>query len=106
MQCAGMGCKEGFKDVATFDQILSTFKFSTSLNSTITAEKAIEIVSALPEVKTFFVNTPNAKISLDPTQSSTDKFWAVQVYESFPDHNATFHWYNVDKTTGETTKQV
>jgi hypothetical protein len=37
MQCAGMGCKEGFKDVATFDQILSTFKF---LSTTSTDERA------------------------------------------------------------------
>lgn len=89
----------------SFDKILSTFAFTNNQNSVITSQKAIEIVTALPEVKEFFNKNLNAKSSLDESQSN-NKVWMIHVYESFTDHNATFNWYKVDKITGEVVKQI
>jgi len=89
---------------SVFDQILSTFKF-LGQSVTISSDKAVETVSNMSEVKTFLAQTPKAVVGVDQTDS-TDKYWAVQVFESFPDHNVTFHWYNVDKVTGVITKQI
>ncbi|MEK7597853.1 MAG: hypothetical protein AAB441_04380 [Patescibacteria group bacterium] len=80
-----------------YKQILSTFKFA---ENGITSQNAVEIVNGLSEVKSFFSTIQNARISADTSQSD-NKFWVIHVYESFPDHNATFNWYKVNKTTGE-----
>lgn len=88
-----------------FNQILSTFKFIGTQSSSFTSDQAVQAVNSLPEVKTYFASTQNAKIAVDQTQTN-NTYWSVQVYESFPDHNATFHWYNVDKTTGAVNKQI
>ena len=49
--------------------------------------------------------TPSGHITLESGQP-TDTFWTIHVYESLNDHLATFHWYEVDKTTGVVTQQV
>lgn len=88
-----------------FNQILSTFKFLDSQSYTITSQKAVEIVSSLPEVKSFFTTISNAKISVDEDQND-NKFWMIHVYEPLSDHNSTFNWYQVSKTTGGVVKQI
>jgi hypothetical protein len=86
------------------NQILSTFKYISNVTK-VTSDQAIQIINTLSEVKSFFAGTPDAKISIDETKSN-DNFFSIHVYQSFPDHTATFHWYNVNKTTGEVTKQI
>jgi hypothetical protein len=87
------------------NQILSTFVYSDNQNSTITSQKAVEIVSNIVEVKTFLTQTPKAMVDVVEIDS-TDEYWVVQVFESFPDHNVTHLWYNVDKVTGIATKKI
>ena len=71
----------------------------------ISDNQAIQIVAALPEVAEFMAGKTDAKIALGDTQDNSN-IWSVQVYESFPDHNATFNWYKVDKVTGVITKDI
>lgn len=80
-----------------FDQILSTFQFTSPLSST----EAIQIVSRLPEVRKFLeqVNGGGA------VEAETDSSWTVHIYEKFPDHTSTFNWYEVNKMTGEVLAQ-
>jgi len=88
------------------DQILSTLKFTKqTAGVTISFQEAVDIVNNLPEVKSFIAQTTNGVVSIDEMES-TDKYWVIQVYEKFSDHNATFNWYHVDKITGEATKQI
>jgi hypothetical protein len=78
---------------------------STANSVGITSIQAVQLVSNLPEVKTFMSATKKGVVSVD-TGNGTDIYWLVHVFESFTDHNATFHWYSVDKKTGIIEKQI
>lgn len=70
--------------------------------------RAIDMVSNLPEVKTFVATltakhasphvTANDQLQYD---SNNQPYWDVQVYESLSDHNSTFGWYDVYQNTGK-----
>ncbi|MEK7672790.1 MAG: peptidylprolyl isomerase [Patescibacteria group bacterium] len=61
-------------------------------------EKAINLVQELPEVKEWMA-TPdlNAVFKLI---SDEDGIYVIQAYEDFPDHTATFNFYDVNLETG------
>jgi hypothetical protein len=91
------------------------YKTNTSyqVQTKITAEKALEIVSNLPEVKQWeklFTNPDGTspKTGGKPVvvyDSETNTTYVIHVYEDMPDHTATFGWYDVDKNTGIVTKE-
>lgn len=92
------------KEITKIKNVPTPVAIATPTPDLITSEKAAEIVRDLSEVKSFFNKTQNAKIALDESQNN-DKFWTIQVYESFLDHNVTFNWYEVNKNTGEVKKK-
>ena len=64
---------------------------------------AIAKVSALPEVIEYLRSVPSGRIVIDHEDKETNSY-LIHVYEVVDDHTATFNWYEVDKTTGEITK--
>ncbi len=79
----------------------------------ITSDKALEIVSNLPEVKKWeksFTSPDGTSPTTGGTpvidnDSETSTTYVIHVYENMPDHTATFNWYYVDKNTGAVTKE-
>ncbi|MCL4366627.1 hypothetical protein M1563_00435 [Patescibacteria group bacterium] len=69
------------------------------------ADQAARLIQNLPEVKNFLSTTQNGKVVLDNT-SRAENFWRFHVYEDFSDHQSTFGWYDVDKTTGNVIKEA
>ncbi len=64
-------------------------------------EKARELVSSRPEVRQWLkISRKIAKPVVDVEDGGGGK-WRVHLYDSFPDHVATFDWYSVDQTIGE-----
>jgi hypothetical protein len=64
----------------------------------ISEEKAIDLVKQKPEVKDFLNKSQkaNQKVIFKTEKDGNQKSWLVQVAEDFPDHLATFNWYQVD----------
>lgn len=86
---------------------------STISNSQITSDKAIQIVTDLPEVKEWRLLIAKSDISTSHVAFEdfnnldiNEKFWNIHVFEEFPDHRATFNWYEVDKQTGDIKSRV
>lgn len=92
--------------------VVNTFEFSIA--SGISDVQAIQIVTNLPEVQDFISRVKSAKgdphVAADPGQpvlgSGGSSSWSIHVFESLPDHNATFGWYSVDAITGKVTPQT
>lgn len=93
--------------IETLNQILSTFRFTDQANTPIDRTQATEFVKNQSEVKQWLTlfktdsqSTPHVVVEDEDAARFT-----VRVYESFPDHLATFNWYYVSKTTGTVTKE-
>lgn len=75
----------------------------------LTANQALKLVESRKEVQEFFAQfslprqgaTAESKPVIDVEKDGSK--WNVHVYESLPDHTATFNWYSVDRYTGKVT---
>lgn len=75
----------------------------------LTAKQALKLVEGRKEVQEFFAQfslpregaTAESKPVIDVEKDG--RKWNVHVYESLPDHTATFNWYSVDRYTGKVT---
>lgn len=72
----------------------------------LSADDAVNIIFELPDVKVFGEQMREAGVRwgvmYHGTREYGDTIWYVyQVYESYPTHIATFHWYEVSSTTGD-----
>ncbi|MCA0315132.1 MAG: hypothetical protein LCH63_15055 [Candidatus Melainabacteria bacterium] len=75
----------------------------------LTANQALKLVESRKEVQEFFAQfslprqgaTAESKPVIDVEKDGNK--WNVHVYESLPDHTATFNWYSVDRYTGKVT---
>lgn len=71
----------------------------------LTAAQAKKLVEERPEVKEWLAlfKKPSAKAHPDSKPvievEKDGKNWNVHVFESLPDHTATFNWYSVDPAT-------
>ncbi|MBL8085546.1 MAG: hypothetical protein JNN26_23170 [Candidatus Obscuribacter sp.] len=81
-----------------------TAKGATS-QGLLTASQAKKLVEERPEVKEWLAlfKKPSAKAHPDSKPvievEKDGKNWNVHVFESLPDHTATFNWYSVDPAT-------
>lgn len=66
-------------------------------------DQAVSKVKSLPEVQEFLKNVPTGRVELDHFDKMTN-LYLVHVYEIKDNHTATFNWYEVNKTTGQTKK--
>jgi len=104
----------------TFYNINIPLQIQTKINQnqntafqTITANKALEIVSNLPEIKKWeklFTNQDGTSPKTGGTpvivnDSETSTAYVIHVYEDMSDHTSTFGWYYVDKKIGIVTKE-
>lgn len=78
----------------------------------ISESEAIVIVKSQPEVKSWLslFNSKNGTSKLGGGSVTTvDRVengkYVIHVYESLPDHIATFNWYLVDVSSGKVTKE-
>jgi uncharacterized protein YpmB len=75
----------------------------------LTANQALKLVESRKEVQEFFAQfslprqgaTAESKPVIDVEKDGNK--WNVHVYESLPDHTATYNWYSVDPYTGKVT---
>lgn len=78
----------------------------------LTANQALKLVESRKEVQDFFAQfrrprqgaTAESKPVIDVEKDGNN--WNVHVYESLPDHTATFNWYSVDRFTGKVTPMI
>lgn len=73
---------------------------SAPVASTITSEKAIELVRNQQDVIDYLTVAPEGIVDIG---GSDDAQWLVHVYEVVNNHTATHNWYEVNKETGEIT---
>lgn len=85
----------------TFNKILSTITFTNQV--IISQTLAIQLVQNAPGIKAFLAKTTSGKIALQG-ENKDKTAWVIHIYEDFPDHQATFGWYTVNKTTGKIIK--
>lgn len=84
----------------TYDQILSTFKFTDQKIPKISKEKAIKLIKAMLETEEFIKENPQYIIDM---VLEDEKTWYTKVQKA---HNAKESWFyliNVDKNSGEVT---
>lgn len=82
--------------------MLKSLQFDNSENRAVSKEEAIVKVQALPEVVDYLKRVPNGLVAVNGEEDAT---FMIQVYEFKNEHTATFNWYDVNKTTGEVTKE-
>ncbi|MBN8662720.1 MAG: hypothetical protein J0M35_20295 [Candidatus Obscuribacter phosphatis] len=78
----------------------------------LTANQALKLVESRKEVQDFLAQfrrprqgaTAESKPVIDVERDGN--IWNVHVYESLPDHTATFNWYSVDRLTGKITPMI
>ncbi|MDZ4838207.1 MAG: hypothetical protein SGJ27_30860 [Candidatus Melainabacteria bacterium] len=105
------------KRQATISKQKSTISKKTVSKKSIgvlTGNRAVELVSARPEVKGFLLGIKNSKMKGVSSHVEFDRKEGddivVHVYEYVPDdaesgHTATFNWYHVNSKTGKITKE-
>lgn len=82
--------------------ITNTVSISVTTTSTsVSKEQAVEKVRNLPEVKDYMTRVPQGIVEFDH-EDTAENTWVVHVYAMSADASATFNWYNINKTTGET----
>lgn len=67
-------------------------------------KEAVEKVGSLEEVKGFLRQVPGGLVEVDHIDEATNSY-VVHVYEIKDGHTATLNWYNVNRKTGEITKE-
>lgn len=76
----------------------------SNMSKGISQDDSVNIVLNLPEVKDYMGRVKNSKVEYDHVSTDGTK-WVIHVYEQLPDHTATLNWFDVDKTTGQVTKE-